>query len=250
MQLGEPQNGAEVPAHLAAILGSAPSSVRVRHVCAVSAEGSVMRISPRTPRSALDFFLLNAARAGAGAILTTGRILREEPEVVHGVQGPPASVAALGAWRREILGLGALPWLAVLTSGRAVDPDHPAFAAGLPVVFLTSPDGERRLRDGGLPSGARVQADSRTDAAHAVTWLAAEAPPGAVLIEAGPSVARALYDSGRIEELWLSRYLGDDLPEDLEGGRFEESASVPVRSHTEHVEPSGRWRFSRHAQVG
>ena len=250
MKLGEPQHGEEVPDHLAAILGSRPERVRVRHVCAVTAKGSVMRISERTPKSPLDFFLLNAARAAAGAILTTGRILREEPDVVHRVQGPPAVVAALEDFRRGILGLRQPPWLGVLTSGRSVDPAHPAFAAGLPVVFLTSPEGERALREVGLPAGARVEAAAGMDSERAVGWLAAHAPPGAVLVEAGPTAARSLYTAScPVEELWLSRYLGDDLPADLEGEALAEDRLPSARSRADHDEPSGPWRFARHART-
>ena len=248
MKLGEPQRGEEVPGHLAAILGSPPGQVRVRHVCAISAKGSVMRISERTPKSPLDFFLLNAARAAASAILTTGRILRDEPDVVHRLQGPPGAVAALEDFRRGILGRREPPWLAVLTSGRAIDPEHPAFAAGLPVVFLTSPNGERELRHAGLPAGARVVPTAHVDAPRAVAWLATHAPPGAVLIEAGPSAARTLYtDPCRIEELWLSRYLGNELPAELLGETLEESLFPPARSQADHDQPSGPWRFARHA---
>ena len=55
----------------------------------------VLRISDQTPSSEVDFLLLNLARARAEAIVTTGRILHEEPGVVHDLQGPAPVRAAL-----------------------------------------------------------------------------------------------------------------------------------------------------------
>ena len=59
--------------------------------------------------------------------------------LTHGLRGPPELRAALAAWRRERLVLGLDPWLLVLSSGRGLDPAHPAFHAALrPLLFVPS----------------------------------------------------------------------------------------------------------------
>src|SRR5690606_11501377 len=93
-------------------------------------------IGPGAPPSAHDFFVLQAARARADAIVTTGRNLRAEPAVTHGLQD--AAAPGLVAWRRERLGKQRPPILLVLTSARDLPVDHPALhGACAPLIFTS-----------------------------------------------------------------------------------------------------------------
>ena len=195
-----------------------PPDAGVLHVTSVwepaGAAPYVLRIGPESPRSARDAQLLGEARAWAEAIVTTGRILREEPTLQHWpVQG----------------GAGSPPRLLVLTHA-GVDPAHPALHGGLPF----------ELYDGGVRAGL----------AH----LLRKHGVRRILVEAGPTTALSLYDEPlAVDALWLSRFEEPSLAEGLRGVRFlgpeELAARFSRRSAPVHaVEESGRWSFQRYAR--
>ncbi len=217
---------------LARVLGGPVGATRgVLHVAAVDAGDDVLRIRPDTPKSELDLFLLETARTRADAIVTTGRILREEPGVTH-----------------ESRGRASDPYLVVLTSGRDLDPAHPALAARVrPVIFTAADRADALLR--ALPDRVRVVADDNPDIRRAVAFARDELAAGCVSIEAGPSSALPLYgEPPAVDELWLSRVLAPVAPH-LRGGAFltasKLDALLPLASRAEHDQESGRWRFER-----
>jgi riboflavin biosynthesis pyrimidine reductase len=215
------------------------------------AEGAahVLRIGPAAPRSGHDAFLLSLARARAEAIVTTGRILREEPALTHGLRGPPALREALAAWRRERLVLAHDPWLLVLSTGRALDPMHPAFHAAVrPILFVPSA-AAAGLRERFAATDARVVSvrapNERLSLDH-LRRLGARR----ITIEAGPSAAAGLYDEPpRVDELWLATFCGAPPVEAIGPAFVPEArlaAVLPDASDPcEREEPSGTWRFER-----
>ena len=212
----------------------------------------VLRICDRTPKSEVDFLLLNLARARSDAIVTTGRILREEPGVTHDLQGPPGVRAALHAWRRQELALSQPPWLLVLTSGRDLDPAHPAFhASARPIVFCPESNAAevaRRVEDASIEVVGHPAPDLRA----AVTYLRFRRGARRIAIEAGPSTAIAAYrDPPLVDELLLSVFLGASIPESVAGGELPPPAEIerllgPVRAAFTVEEASGRWRFEHY----
>lgn len=225
------RSAAQVSALLSDLVGSDPARRRgVLHVTSVweppGRKPAVLRIRRETPRSRLDAFLLGAARAWADAVVTTGRILREEPDLVHWPPGRPEMRDALQAWRREAVGARRPPLLLVLTRQPAPAPRHPALAAGLPVAIF-----------------------GRGDLRAALAHLREERGAGRIALEAGPSAALPLYEEPvAVDELWLSRLLEPELPAGLAGGAFpaEErlAALFPDRSPPAAAwEESGRWSF-------
>jgi riboflavin biosynthesis pyrimidine reductase len=237
------------------LLGDDPARAgRVLHVASVWRDASgvarVLRIGPATPRSRHDVFLLSLARARAEAIVSTGRILSEEPALTHGLRGPPELRAALAAWRRERLVLAHDPWLLVLSSGRSLDPLHPAFHARLrPLLFVPSA-AAAGLRERFADTDVRVVSVPRPSARLALDHLR-RLGARRITIEAGPSTARALYDDpARIDELWLATYAGPAPPPELVGEPFAEEARLRavLPEASEPVvrdEASGPWRFER-----
>ena len=187
-------------------LGPIEGALHVAALCR-DAEGAlqVLAIGEGAPRSAWDAFALNLARARAGAILTTGAILRAEPEVRYTLGGPGDCSTGLMAWRRQI-GLDRPPVLAVLTSGRGWRWDHPALDGALPVWVYTDSEGAEQIRRG-APAHAHVIAADGLDAAWAVSHLRAHL--GGVCVEAGPSASACLYQPAlRLDELMLSIFTG------------------------------------------
>ena len=233
--------------------GAAPTASLVLHVAALSATGEVLRIQHDTPRSEFDFFLLNAARARSDAILTTGRILREEPELQHEIQGTLEDVEALLGWREGALRKSEPPFLIVLSSGRDLDPRHPAFAAITRPVVYTAEERVAALRRS-LPGEVMVVGDTAPSLRRALAFARSELGAQAVSIEAGPSTALSLYDDPiQIDELWLSEYLDTEVPAALRGSRFLApsvlDSLLPTRSSAEHAQASGRWRFTRRSRT-
>lgn len=207
----------------------------------------VIRITPQSPKSETDFFLLNLARARADVVLTTGRILREEPHLEYSF--PAAWAAEMIRWRETAMGRTTPPKLAVLTSGRDLDVNHPALHGWAPPVIVTSQDAARALRPR-LPGHVDVIGLKLPSASEAIAWSRAFGA-STISIEAGPSTARALYaDPASVDELWLSEFLEADLAHVLRGpivfqgvpggASLQATGAQGVRH-----EPSGRWRFSR-----
>lgn len=212
----------------------------------------VLRICDATPKSELDFLLLNAARARADAIVTTGRILRQEPGLSHDLQGPPGVPEALHQWRRDTLGLAQPPWLLILTSGRDLDPDHPAFDGwARPLVFCpqSSATEVRRRFEG---TATEVVASAEPGLRGAITYLRGARRARRISIEAGPSTATEAYrDPPLVEELLLSVLVADSIAPEVEGGELPPGAEIervlgPPRASFTALEPSGRWRFERY----
>lgn len=236
--------------HVAAVWQAAPE----RHVVIAIGEGA--------PASAHDFFALQAARARADAIITTGRNLRAEPALRHALRG--ASAPGLAAWRRERLGKDRPPILLVLTSGRDLPVDHVALrghpalrdaelhdaelhGACTPLLF-TSHEGAASLPDTPVHIVSVAEPGIRAAIAHL----------GAVgcrtiVIEAGPSTAAALYEPPvLVDELLLSVFHGA-LPAHAQAGDFV--APAHIRAHLPHAsagfavaEPSGPWQLRRHTR--
>ncbi len=254
MQPEDVRTPADVAALGRELLGEDPQRAgRVLHVAAVwqSGEGvaRVLRIGPETPRSGHDTFLLALARARAEAIVTTGKILREEPALTHGLLGPPALRVALAAWRRERLVLGLDPWLLVLSSGRGLDPAHPAFHAPLRPLLFVPAEAATGLRERFAETDARVVSVPKPDVRLALDHLG-RLGARRITLEAGPTTARELYaEPVRVDELWLASFAGQP-PEAVIGEPFVDearlAAALPLA--TEPVardEPSGPWRFLR-----
>lgn len=249
---------------LTALVGESLFGFRgVLHLTAVwsppsrPSEPIVMKINPSTPRSELDFFMLNAARAWADAVFTTGRILREEPGLNFELAG--RGKRALGLWRARSAGdrgqRSDYPALLILTSGRGLDLDQCVFDAcrrGEQVVhFVTGTDTEQDLRDRveGLALPIQVHALEPVGARSLIEW-ARQRGYEHLAVEAGPSSALSLYDPPvLIDRLWLSRYRAPSLPEAVRGGAFLElsgtSTSLEARGRLRFGFSSGDWQFGQ-----
>lgn len=224
------------------------------HVVATWVHGKqrhVIKIAEHGPRSDTDFFLLNLARARADAVLTTGKILRDEPQLRYDLQGEHAE--ALHRWRSHTLGKADPARVLVLSSGRDLDLDHPTFSSWARPVVITSSAGKEHLEHAARTRDIEVVALANTSARAAVQW-ARDRGARTVSIEAGPSTARAFYAKPlAIDELWLSEFAEPDLPHDLRGPTAVDDETLVAqfghpRAIASRMERSGRWRFSRYVR--
>ena len=214
----------------------------VVHVLALADEGEArlrnVRIGPASPKSAHDFFALNLARARADAIVVSGAVLRAEPALRYALAGPAGE--ALGRWRRERAERREPPRLVVLTSGRGLDPGHPALHGWARAVVFTG-------EGAALPplEGVEVVRHAAPSPAAAVAWAKGEGAR-VVSLEAGPSVTGPLHEAGVVDEVMLSVFHGA-LVDEARGepafawADFERlgTSSEPARVE----EPSGPWSF-------
>ena len=207
----------------------------------------VIRIGPESPASETDWLVLRCARMRADALITTGRILREEPDVQHTEHDE-----ALLAWRRECVGRSEPPRSVVLTSGRDLDLDHPLLRTAHAPLVVTGREGAARLRR---------EAQDRTPALEVVARdapgireavaLLRERGCETLLVEAGPTTAAELYrEPVLVDELLLSVYEERALAEPLVGPELLEPGAIevhfePSREPARIDEPSGAWSFSR-----
>jgi riboflavin biosynthesis pyrimidine reductase len=109
-------------------------------------------------------------------------------------------------WRRDV-GLGPRRTTVIVTGSGEVrlgrrgvdDPD-------LPVVFVTTPTGERRLRDGGLPAHVFVEVIGSGDGvrpAELASFLARYRDQ-VVLCEGGPHIMGELVAADLVDEIFLT----------------------------------------------
>ncbi len=254
LEIADLTTAADVAAAVREIYGADLASTGVLHVTAVRQRRDVyetLKILPETPKCAHDFFVLNVARARADAIVTTGKILREEPDLEHRLQGHGRVADALAAWRREHLGKSRPPVTLVLTSGRGLDLGHPVFKTWTRPVIYTGLQGQWRLESQGADHGVEVIGVDEPSVRGAVQFLRYEFGAATISIEAGPSVSCQLYEPPPVvDELLLSVVEVPDLPASVRCGRFLTAEdvgrifsrySVPYRVTTE----DGEWRFQR-----
>lgn len=210
----------------------------------------VMRIRSDTPRSRYDAFVLSLGRARADAIVTTGRILREEPALRHDLSWTPKSLAAFQDWGREVRGQDARRLSIVLTGGEAFPADHPLLDGVTRVVVLCPASHADLLRERFAHRSVDVIGSEHPDLAVAVETARAVAGARTVLLEAGPTTVTGLYASGPgPDELMLSEYLGV-VPSGVPGGRLVSRDRLaecygPIRyGPTTRGDDGKPWRFA------
>lgn len=247
------------------------------HVAAIeSGSGFVLIPGPSAPPSETDRFVLGFARARADALVSTGAILRAEPELVHTYAENRKAQRAFEVWRAERLGLSAPPELILLSASGEFPRDHPALAAAVGGVVWTTESGAARLGDRVGPLGVRVGDGASSALAGVVRWLRSAGRARTIAVEAGPATSDAMYraappafsadrassgspasdDVGavRCDELLLSRYgakvsaaaLGPPfISEARLQHHFGAALSVAPRLESEgsREEP---WRFERY----
>ncbi|MGB8331239.1 MAG: hypothetical protein WCE62_14035, partial [Polyangiales bacterium] len=176
---------------------------------------TTIRINEHSPKNDLDFLALHIARARADAIIITGKILREEPELSYDLRADPRWGDALVSWRERRWGLCDPPWLLILTRGHELDFDHPVFHGWMrPMIFTSDRAATRRL----AAAPCSVVRDDAPDIRRAIHHLQVSRECECVSIEAGPSTVRALYDRPMaIEELLLSVYIEASLDDRAQG---------------------------------
>lgn len=228
----------------------------------------ILALGPEAPASATDRFVLGFARARADALLTTGAILRAEPDLVHRYADDEAGDRAWAAWRRDRLGREDRPCLLVLSGSGRFRSDHPALATGHGWIF-TTPAGRARI--GEPPAGFEVVVDdgdapAATAPQRAVADYEAVATRPTIVIEAGPRTASAFHPPAvnapstptapstrphrLVDELLLSSFDGAIAPS-VAGPLFVARSrrfarfGAPV-AHRRIDEPSGSWRFERY----
>ena len=244
--------GESVENRIRALYGDEPlERARTVHVVATwrapDTSLCVIRPGPGAPHSTTDQCALRTARMRADVIITTGKILRDEPELTHDEFDPE-----LLAWRREDQGRPLPTLTTILTSGRDLDFDHPLFCrVPLPLVVVPG-ENQESVADRARAAGSDVEVLGRDaaglrDTLHLLTERGFEN----LLVEAGPSTTRELYEAEpAVDELWLSVFEEPALGGEYVGEAFADAAQLRAtfdRTSTPAIrtEESGRWSFQR-----
>ncbi len=236
---------------------SVPDSAGVVRPAAVTtdAEGRwrILRIGPSTPKSPTDSRVLALARARADLVITTGKILRDEPNVT--LDPPEALRARVESFRSSELGRTEAPVPMILTSGRDFDPAHRMIAARGAAIVATDASGKERLDASGLPGSIRVVALPEPGIRGAIAWARDELGVEAISIDAGPTAANPLHDEPLlVDEIYLSVFKGR-VAEEVLGFPFVsrthlEASFMPASERVSVDEASGRWTFQRFVRRG
>lgn len=208
------------------------------------------------PASRNDPFILRIARARTDAILTTGRNLRCEPRLTHGLLSSRADTSDVQAWRELSVGKRGLPDTVVLTHGDNLDLSHPVLNGTNRRWILTTRAGARRLAPAAARPGLEVVGLEAPSPSAAIDWLYSERGYSSVCVEAGPSTSAQLYAADiRVDELMLSLFESERIDQAALGPRFitmqEIERALPTLASSRSIsEPSGRWRYLRRTAEG
>jgi riboflavin biosynthesis pyrimidine reductase len=224
----------------------------VSHVFAAwrSAEGvplTTININEYAPKSELDWLALHISRARADAIIVTGKILRDEPNLSYSLKADPRWGNALLKWRERRWGIFEPPWILVLTESGDIDFDHPVFHGwGRPMIFTSDRTATRKLAAAPVP----VVSDEAPDIRRAIRHLQLSRDAECVSIEAGPSTARGLYERPMvIKELLLAVYMEPSLDPRAQGDPLVRLSEVRSLFHNEtsaaHRDSGKHWSFYR-----
>ena len=217
-----------------------------------SGEGPLLniKIGPAAPESPTDRLALAIARARADAIVTTGRILREEPALRY---APETAIEHdLTLWRSLRLGREDPALVVVLSGSLDVAPDHPALAGPRGLVVTGPGASAERVEALCATGGIEVVERGAPGLLDTIDHLRGDRGARSILVEAGPSTARVLYEeAGRIDELMLSICHAEAISLAVRGAplptaSMRRRAGLERRSSTRRREPSGSWSFERY----
>lgn len=238
LQLHRVETADEVDELLERVYGSRLRATGVVHVLAAWQRPDdgrlvVLRSGGEAPRPALDHLALGISRARADALLTTAAVLRAEPDLRHDLPGPGSLPRALAEWRRRRPAAArgdAPPILWVMTRSGRLDLSHPAFVRPGRTVVYTDRDGAWALESQAMDYGVELVVDEEPTPRRAVERLRREFGAATVAVEAGPTVARRLYDPPpEVDELLLTVLHRQELDGSLRGPRFLRRAEVEAR---------------------
>jgi riboflavin biosynthesis pyrimidine reductase len=207
-------------------------------------------INDSTPLSLLDEFVLSLARMRADAIVTTGRILRLEPEMTHAPDEDEAE--DLLEWRATRAERDEPPLSVVLSRGEDIDLEHPVLHSWSRPMIYTQYAGARALDVAARARGIELVGEADPSLASLLTYLRAARGCETIVIEAGPSTTAALYVApGQVDELMLSVCRSPWIDEAARGAPFVTralltSAGLALVSELSSEEESGPWSFQRY----
>jgi riboflavin biosynthesis pyrimidine reductase len=240
----------DVARELTDLYGTAePPCAGVLHIMHVARDRNgrlaALRIgATSTPKSASDFFVVNAARAHADAVLTSAENLRREPELSHALSGPWAE--ALARYRREVLHKREPLSCAILTrTGDLPDP-HPVWNDGSKKLIFTSGAAAEALRTR-FETRATIVSSEGLDAVGAARWLH-EHGAATVSLEAGPRTVQSFYEQHAVNELWLTHWESVTPDAEFAGALPEDSivfAGLTLLGSSRRSEGGHSFRFER-----
>ena len=172
---------------------------------------SPLAITPQTPRNEDDDLALQLSRSRSDAIVTTGKILRDEEALLNNYAWGCSLLPSehIHAWR-SAQGKDAPPYLVILSRGD-IDFRHPVFSSSsLRLLIVTGPQGYHKLTTTQkAPTNlAEIISHERPSILSALEHLRAVKDCRHISIEAGAKTASQLYQGSTslVSQLLLSEY--------------------------------------------
>jgi riboflavin biosynthesis pyrimidine reductase len=268
--LFDARNGQELPLPplLAALYGSlhVPHTAGRAHVIGnfvSSLDGVVaLSLSDQTGGGDISAFntqdqmVMGLLRAVADAIVVGAGTLRAGPKHIWTAEVICGSLADHYAELRRQLGKPAAPLNVFVTAHGSIDMTLPVFTSGkVPVLVVTTAEGEPRLRTAGVPDSVQVRAagaGGALSAGEVLQTVLAVQPADVVLVEGGPRLMAGFFAGKCLDELFLTlapqvagRAPGDDRLGFVAGRHF--LPDDPRWARLSSVKRGGSYLFLRYS---
>lgn len=205
-----------------------------------------------------DRMVMGLLRSAADAVIVGAGTLRSVPH--HLWTAEHIFPALEGPYRRlrAALGKSDSPLNVIVTARGEIDPELPVFRSGrVEVLLLTTPEGARRAREGGLPPSVRIgevehSGNGERIGARAILSAIGPLRKGAILlVEGGPRLMGDFFAGRCLDELFLTiapqvagRDGSDERPGFVSGVRF--APEHPLWGTLEGAKRAGSHLFLRY----
>jgi riboflavin biosynthesis pyrimidine reductase len=157
-----------------------------------------------------DHMVMGILRAIADIIIVGAGTLRKSPRHIWTAEHIYPPFASLYQQLRHALGKTEPPLNVIVTREGNINLDQPLFLSGeVPVLLITTGQGERRLRQQTIPSSTEIialeQSANGELSARAILEVVQRArPAGLILTEGGPQLLATFFAERCLDELFLT----------------------------------------------
>lgn len=203
-----------------------------------------------------DHLVMGLLRAVADAVIVGAGTLRAVPE--HRWTAPYIAPTYAEAYQevRTRLGKPEPPLNVIVTARGSISPDLPVFQTGeVPVLLVTTSQGEERIREQPVPPSVQIAAVQRAGSLNPQAIVQAVCgvhPCQVILVEGGPQLLGDFFAEGLLDELFLTlapqlagRDVSTQRPGLVEGHRF--APEHPLWGTLVSVKRGGSHLFLRYA---
>jgi riboflavin biosynthesis pyrimidine reductase len=154
-----------------------------------------------------DRAVMGLLRSVADAVVVGAGTLRSVPDHLWSAQYIYPPLSETYSALRAKLGKPAQPLNVIVTERGDVQPDLRVFRGEVPALVVTTPEGARKIREGGMPEAvqvAEVDSSGPLSAAAVLNAVNRVRHPEVVLVEGGPHLMGDFFAEKLLDELFLT----------------------------------------------